>query len=257
MLSMSGYTDIEAAVAIVARVRIGDEGDGREAGVVGLAEIVADEDLEVEVWNSVSMVVDHMDDELLPTCSSAALRNAFLIHFVEGGLSEAKSSRFPGLVVNGIGEMEEANNEVADVGVGIGDDGAVILAVHRDHGRAEAFSGPIADDAARGIAIGVFELRVAAEVQRNLAGVQGATSPPHGAIGTRRIGNRSNARIADITDEDCDIWGIRSRTIKRRVDEHVLGSLAPGIAAGEFEAEKNFISGVEEVGAEVAVASMA
>ena len=248
------HADVEAAVAIIARVRIGDKRDRGEAGVVGLAEVVTDKNLEVEVWNSVTMVVDHMDDELLPTGAAAAVRNAFLIHFVQGGPTEVKSGSFPGIVVDSIGEMEKANDEVTDIGIRIGDDGAVILAVHRDHRCTEASSGPIADGAARRIAVSVFESRVLAEVERNLAGVQGAASPANGAIGAWRIRNRRYARIPDIADEDSNIRSIRSRSVKRWVDEHVLVGQAPGVAAAKFEAEKNFITSIEEVGAEIAVA---
>ena len=151
------HTDIEAAVAVVARVGIRDEGYRGEAGVVGLAEIVTDEELEVEVWNAVAVVVDHVDDELRPACATDRAGDAFRVHFDERGLAEVESGGLPGVVVVCVGEMEEADDEVADIGVGSGDDRAVILAVDGDHGSGDAPFGPGADGAPSGFACGVDE----------------------------------------------------------------------------------------------------
>jgi hypothetical protein len=165
-----------------------------------------------------------MDDDLLPTGAPGVADTAFLIHFVEGGLAKVEGSGFPAFVRVGVGDMEKADDEVADVMVRVGDDGAVVLGVDGDHRRGEALGDPGADGAADDVAGFVFELRVAAEVERYFAGIESAAAPAHGAIGAGGISYGGDAGVACIADEDGDVRGIGAGGIKRGRKEHILVS---------------------------------
>src|SRR6185295_3471039 len=147
------------------------------------------------------------------------------------------------------GYLQRAVHQARQLVARIGENAAVVFSVDRNQRDVHVL--PVGD---RYSFLRAFALRIAREIENDLAGVERTGRPPDCAVRARLVEQLPQAAVTLIAGEDERVGRSSGRSVEGLVAEQVEMGQIPGVAAAELEAVQNPVTCFEEIGAEVPIA---